>query len=56
MFEENKMAILRRTERAMVRSMCGVKLADRKNNEKLMKMLSFKERLYKMANANGIRW
>ena len=28
---ENEMAVLRRTERAMVRSMCGVKLMDRKN-------------------------
>ena len=36
---ESEMAILRRTERAMVRSMCGVKLVDRKNTEELMEML-----------------
>ena len=40
---ENEMVILRRTERAMVRSMCGVKLVDRKNTEELMKMLGLKE-------------
>ena len=35
---ENEMAILRRTERAMVRSMCGVKLVDRTKTEDLMEM------------------
>ena len=40
---ENEMIILKRTERAMVRSMCGVKLVDRKNTEDLMKMLALKE-------------
>ena len=44
---ESEMSILRRTERAMVRSMCGVKLVDRKNTEELMKMLGL---------ANGVRW
>ena len=37
---ESEMAILRRTERAMVRSMCGVKLVDRKNTKNLKEMLS----------------
>ena len=32
------MAILRKTERAMVRSRCEVKLVDRKNMEELMEM------------------
>ena len=40
---ENEMVILRRTERAMVRSMCGVKLVDRKNTEELIKMLGLKK-------------
>ena len=39
---ESEMAILRRTERAMVRSMCGVKLVDRKNMEELMEMLGLR--------------
>ena len=41
---ESETAILRRTERAMVRSMCGVKLVDRKNTEELMEMLSLKKK------------
>ena len=36
---ENEMAILRKTERVMVRSMCGVKLVDKKNTEGLMEIL-----------------
>ena len=49
-------AILRRTERAMVRSMCRRKLEDRKNNEELMEILGLKEPLDYMAKANGVRW
>ena len=45
------MAILR-TERAMVRLMCGVKLMDRKIMEE---MLGLKETLDRMAKANGVR-
>ena len=40
---ESEMAILRRTERAMVRSMCGVKLVDRKNTEELLEVLGLKK-------------
>ena len=50
------MAILRRTERAMVRSMCEVKLVDRKNTEELMEMLGLKKTLDRIAKANGVRW
>ena len=50
------MAILRRTERAMVRSMCGVKLVDRKNMVELMGILGLMETLDRMAKANGVRW
>ena len=53
---KTEMIILGRTERAMVRSMCGVKLVDRKNTEDLMKMPGLKETLDKMALANGVRW
>ena len=50
------MAISRRTERAMVRSMCGVKLVDRKNNEELMEMLGLEETLDEMAKVNRVLW
>ena len=53
---ESKMAILRRTERAMVRSMFGLKLVNRKNMEELLEMLGLKETLDRMAKANGVRW
>ena len=53
---ETEMAVLRRTKRAMVRSMCKVKLVDRKKMEDLMEMLGFKETLDRMAKANGVRW
>ena len=40
---ENEMAILRRTERVMVRAMCGVKLMEKRRTEDLMEMLGLKE-------------
>ena len=42
---ESEMEILRRTKRAMVRSMCGIKLEDGKNMEELTEMLGLKETL-----------
>ena len=48
------MAISERTESVMLRSMCAVKLVDRKNNEELMKMLGLEEILDKMAKINGV--
>ena len=53
---ENEMAISRRTNRSIVRSMCGVKLVDRKNMEDLMEMLGLKETLDRMAQVNGVKW
>ena len=53
---EKELAILRRTERAMIRAMCGVKLLDRRNSEELMDMLGIKESLDRMAKASSIRW
>ena len=53
---EKEMAILRRTERAMIRAMSSVKLLDRRNSEQLMDMLSIKESLDRMAKASSIRW
>ena len=53
---ENEMAILRRTERAMMRTMCGAKLMEIKRTEDLMEMLGLKETVVQMAKANGVRW
>ena len=53
---ENEMTILRRTERAMVRAMCGEKLMEKKRTEDLMEILGLKETVVQMAKANGVRW
>ena len=52
---ENEMVILRRTERAMVRAMCGTKLMEKKRTEDLMEMLRLKETVVQMAKADGVR-
>ena len=53
--KENEVAILRRTERSMVRAMCSVKLVDKRNTKKLMDMLGLKEAADKLARANSVR-
>ena len=42
LLEKKDMAILRRTERAMIRAMYGVKLLDQRNSEELMVMLGIR--------------
>ena len=54
--KENKVAILRRAERSMVRVMSGVKLVDKRNTEELIDMLRLKEAADKLARANGVKW
>ena len=41
--KESEMVMLQRTERSMVRAMCGVQLKDRKTSTDLMFMLGLKE-------------
>ena len=48
------MTILRKTDRAMVRLMCGVKLVDRKKMEEVIEILGLKETLDRMAKANRV--
>ena len=50
------MAIWRRTERAVVRAMCGAKLMEKMRTEDLMEMLGLKEIVVQMAKTNGVRW
>ena len=52
---EKELAILKRTEMAVVKAMCGVKIKDRKNPDKLMDMLGLDETMNKMAKANGVK-
>jgi len=53
---EKELLILRRTERAMVRTMFGMKLMVKKNTDELMDMLGLNKTLDKMAIASGVRW
>ena len=50
------MVISRRTERAMVRAMCGAKLMEKKRTEDLMERLGLKETVVQMEKAKGVRW
>ena len=52
--KENEKAILRRTERALVRAKCGQKVVDRKTTEEQMYILGLKETIDRLATANGI--
>ena len=56
MFEGNRDGNLRKNGKCKLRSICAVKLVDRKNNEELMKMLGLEEILDKMAKINGVLW
>ena len=53
---ESELAILRRTERAMVRAMCGVKLMDKRKITDLMGMLGVEKTVDQIVKANGVRW
>ena len=55
-FSENEVAILRRPKRSMAKTVCGIKLKDKINRNKLMDMLGLKEAADKLARVNGVRW
>ena len=50
------MGILRRTERSIVRAMCGVQLKDRKRSTDLMSMQGLKETIDQLAMDNSVHW
>ena len=52
---ENEMAILRRTEKAMMRAMCGVKIIEKRRSQELMSLLGLKDTLDGLARASGVR-
>ena len=53
---QNEIGILQRTEGAMVRNMCGVKLMDEKSTNDLMQMMDLNETIDQLARANNVRW
>ena len=52
---QNEIRILKRTERAMVINMCGVKLKDKKLTKDPMQMLDLNETIDQLARANSAR-
>ena len=54
--KESEMGVLRRTERSMVRAMCGVQLKDIKKSMDLMFMLGWKETMDQLTMANSVCW
>ena len=50
------MAILRRTEKAMMRAMCEVKMIEKRRSQKLISLLDLKGSLDGLARASGVRW
>ena len=53
--KETEMVILQRSDRSMVRAMCGVQLKDIKRSTDLMFMLGLKETIDQLAMANSVR-
>ena len=53
---EGEMVILHRTERSMVRAMCGVQLKDIKTSMDLMLMLGLNGTMDQLAMANIVHW
>ena len=51
---ENEMAILRRTEKAMMRAMCKVKVIEKGTNQELMSLLNLKDTLDGLARASRV--
>ena len=52
---ENEMAILRRTENAMMRAMCGVRLIEKRSSQEIMSLLSLKDTFDGLAWVSGVR-
>ena len=50
------MGIFKRTERSVVRAMCGVQLLDGRKAEKLVFMLSLCKAIYQLAMASSVHW
>ena len=52
---QNEIGIFQRTERAIVRNMCGVELMDKKLTKDLNQMLDLNETIDQLSKANSVR-
>ena len=50
------MAVLKRTEKAMMRAMCEVKMVEKRRSQERMSLLGSKDTLDGLARASGVRW
>ena len=50
------MTILRRTKKAMIRAMCGVKIIQKKRSQELTSLLGLKDSLDGLIRASEVRW
>ena len=48
-----EMAILRRTEKARIRAMCGIKMIEKRRSQELMSLLGLKDTLDGLAGGQG---
>ena len=51
---KNEIAILRRTEKAIMKARCGVKLIEKKTSQELISLLGLMDTLGKLARATGV--
>ena len=51
---DNEMAILRRTEKSMIRAMCGIKMIEKRSIQELMDLLGLKDTLDRIPTASGV--
>ena len=50
------MGILRKTEKAMMKVMCRVKIIEKRRSQELMSLLGLKDTLDRLARVSGVRW
>ena len=53
---ENEMAILRRTEKAMIRAMCEFTLIEKRRSQELMSLLGVKDTMDGQTRESGVQW
>ena len=53
---ENEMALLRITEKAMIRAVCEIKIMEKKRSQELTILLGLKDTLDGLARASGVQW
>ena len=53
---EKEMAILRRTEKAIMRAICGVKMIEKRRSQELMSLLALTNTLDGLARVGGVQW